>query len=102
MSLFIPDFHFVSPEEKLKPEWAMRVISYSWYNTRRYGLLDKKNVREIEEYASGDFDMTPYKKMYKSLKKKINRENPDFRSQNTGMDEDLQFMPVAAIPVKVN
>lgn len=102
MSLFIPEFHFVNPADKLKPEWAMKVISHGWYNSRRYGLLDNKNVWEIEEYASGDFNMRPFKKMYKSLKKKMKNENPDLRRPNQDFDEDLQFMPVAAIPVKIN
>src|SRR6478609_7087877 len=109
MSIFIPAFHFEKPEDKLKPEWAMRAVDYLFYNTNNIGLLAGKNVPEIEEYASGDFDMRPYKRMYKSMRKKHEQEQRrqeghsanSFRSE-ADIDADMQFLPVAAIPVKVN
>lgn len=107
MSLFIPSFHFDNPADKLKPEWAMKAINYLYYNTRNFGLLEGKNVVEIEEYTSGDFDMRPYKRMYKSIRNKDKRVpgepnlNPGMRRE-IDIDQDMQFLPVAAIPVKIN
>ena len=72
MSSFIPSLHLdTAPADKLKPEWCKRVIDYYYYNTSNYNLLEGKNVDEIVRFATGDIDMTPYKKLYKSLKKKI-------------------------------
>lgn len=110
MSLFIPSFHFDKPDDKLKPEWAMKAIDWCFYNTRNIGLLEGKNVLEIEEYASGDFDMRPYKRMYKSMRKKFDqtqnqvegRRDPSLARRQDEIDADMQFLPVAAIPVKIN
>ncbi len=104
MSFFIPGFHFDPPSTKMTPEWCQKVINYCYYNTRNICLLEGKNVKEIEEYASGDFDMKPYKKMYKSIKKQFDNAHPDMRGNvdvNTDGD-NMQFLPVAAIPVKIN
>ncbi|MEO7047882.1 MAG: hypothetical protein ABI091_21465, partial [Ferruginibacter sp.] len=75
MSLFIPNFHLdTEPANKLKPEWCKRVTDYYFYNTTNFNLLAGKNVNEIIEMATGNIDLMPYKKMYKSLKKKYEQE----------------------------
>lgn len=110
MSIFIPSFHFTSPEEKLTKEWALKAVHFSFYNTANYSLLEGKDVEEIEAYSSGKFSMEPYKRMYKSQKRKSMRGNgeanpvPGQRRDllNERLDQDMQFLPVAAIPSKLN
>lgn len=76
---FIPYFHFDKPADKLKPEWCMKVVNYHYYNQNNINLLAGKKVREIDEHASGDHDMLPYKMMFKSMQKKLKAapRNPD-------------------------
>lgn len=76
---FIPSLHFDSPDSKLSAEWCMKVVHYYYHNSLSENLLSGKNVRQIDEYATGDFDMIPYKRMFKSMMKKIDaaQKNPD-------------------------
>jgi len=79
-NLFIPSFHLnTSPAEKLKPEWCMQVVNYHYYSQYNLNLLRGKNVLQIDNFASGDFDMTPFKRMFKSMQKKLQTapKNPD-------------------------
>ena len=66
---FIPNFHFT--DDKMNKEWCMDVVNWCYYNCRNMSLLHGKDVREIEGYASGDFDMTPYVKIFKSKRKRL-------------------------------
>jgi hypothetical protein len=68
MASFIPQFHFDSHSEKATSEWCGKVIDYYFHNSNNRRLLDGKRVLEIEEYSTGDFDMKPFKRLYKSLK----------------------------------
>jgi hypothetical protein len=103
---FIPSFHFVNPSEKLKPEWCKDVVHYYWFNTSKTSLLDGKRVGEIEGYASGEFTMEPFKRMYKSIKKTFQAEHPDFHfsdpSQSEEVDAKMYFEPLPLIPAKLN
>lgn len=76
---FIPYFHFDNPADKLKPEWCMKVVNYHYYSQANYNLLAGKNVPQIDSFASGDFDMTPFKRMFKSMQKKLKEapKHPD-------------------------
>ncbi len=107
MPLFIPSFHFVNPDEKLKPEWCQLVINYHYYNSNNRNLLAGKNVKEIDEYAAGDFDMTPFKKQFTSMRKKLAnaQKNPDGSMGQWAQDINtigVEFTPLALIPIKLN
>lgn len=106
--MHIPSFHFDNPNEKLKPSWARKVVEYHYYNKRNISLLDGKNVREIDEYHAGDFDMRPYKRMFKSMRKKMqvdasgtmNKDMPAWAQDINTIG--VEFSPLALIPIKVN
>ena len=101
MNNFVPSLHLdTAPADKLKPEWCKRVIDYYYHNTTNYNLLDGKNVDEIVRFATGDIDMTPYKKLYKSLKKKY-EQGTNNRAHEISSDE-FQFIQLPLIPTPVN
>jgi hypothetical protein len=101
MRNFIPAFHFVSPDKKLKPEWCNDAIQYCYYGTNNVNLLEGKNIEEIQGYAAGDFSMKPFKRMFKSMAKKqeANAKNPAYRNVS---ENDIGFEPLPLIPVKLN
>lgn len=110
MNNFIPNFHFVSPGDKLKPEWCWDAISYCWYQQNNRSLLAGKNVWEIEGYASGDFDMLPFRLMYKSEQRKMDQNRSEVNerfltAQNPmlrDVTESIGFVPLPLIPTKLN
>lgn len=101
---FIPAFHRINPAEKLKSKFCMEVVNYCWYNTRNYNLLWNKNIKDIEEYASGEFDLTPFKRMFKSEAKRMQQnKDPNFINNNnvsTAIGIDYTCLPL--IPEKLN
>jgi hypothetical protein len=104
MSSIIPHFHFVNPLKKTTPEWCMEAVNYYWFNTSHKGLLDGKNIKQIEDYAKGDFDMKPFMRMYKSIAKKLTEQitstNADVLINNDA--NGIDFMPLPLIPAKLN
>lgn len=108
MANFIPSFHFDHPDDKLKPQWCEKVKNYYYYNLSRFNLLRNKNVRQIEQYYTGDIDMTVFKRMFKSMKKKLNalKNNADGTMNNKlAQDIDtigLDWEPLALIPSIMN
>lgn len=66
---FVPAFHMVPSEEKLKSEWWDTALAMAWYHGNCSGLLDKKNIAEINGYAEGTYSMRPYRMMFKSQRK---------------------------------
>jgi hypothetical protein len=108
MSSFIPYFHFDHPSEKMKPSWARKVIDHHFYNKRNLSLLDGKNVGEIDQFASGDIDMRPFKRMFKSMRKKmLAQEQGTMNKQLPSWAQDIntvgvEFAPLAIIPIKLN
>lgn len=80
----MPSFHRASPEKKLTPEWWKEAMATSWFHGNCKGLLDNKNVAEINGYADGNYSMVPYRKMFKSQRKVIGEalQNPnnDYRN----------------------
>lgn len=62
---FIASFHFETNKET--PEWCSSAIDSRWFNSNLKGLLDGKNTLEIEQYKTGNIDLTPFKMMYKSI-----------------------------------
>lgn len=104
---FIPAFHFDKPEDKLKPEWCMKVKNYHFHAANNKSLLFGKNVREIDEFTTGDFDMKPFKMMFKSMRKKLQGQptGPDGKMASWTNDINtvgVQFEPLALIPIKMN
>lgn len=103
---FIPSFHLdTTPANKLKPEWCKKVVDYYFYNTTNYNLLADKNCEEIIRFATGDIDMKPYKKLYKSLKKKYEQQGRDLGINRSAIDIDpseFHFVALPLIPTPVN
>lgn len=106
MSNFIPNFHFRPSAEKLTQEWAMEAVNWCWRNTANRNLLDGKNVDEIIQYSTGDIDMTPFKRIYKSLRKSImnqNKNTPEFVQSASGTSPlGIDFEPLPLLPEKLN
>lgn len=106
MSYFIPSFHFLAPEKKLTPEFGMAVVDWCYYNSNNRNLLAGKDVNQINDYCAGSWDMTPYKRMFKSLKNQLLTAKRDPGGalnnmqiiDNTGID----WEPVPLMPVKFN
>lgn len=67
MASFIDALHFDNPQDKLTPDWCLKVLNTYWYNCNIKNLLWDKNVNEIRQYATGDIDMKPFLSMFKSL-----------------------------------
>ena len=103
-SSFIPSMHLdTAPDKKLTKDWCDRIIQYYYYNTDNRSLLEGKNIKEIDEYTSGNIDMRPFKKMYKSLEKKMKKKalEGDYFSHDLGADE-MQFTPLPLIQTPFN
>lgn len=109
MSLFIPAFHRVPPADKLKDQFCLDVINYYVRNTRNYDLLWDKKVYEIEGYAKGEFDLRPFKRMFKSDAEKIKNNQSEHHNELTNRNEglnktaigfDYECLPM--IPEKLN
>jgi len=101
---FLPAFHFET--NKTTPEWCNSVIQWYWYNSDHKSLLHKKKVREIEEYSSGQFDLRPFKVMFKSMKKALqdasNHNSIDSRNIDNIDTIGIDWTCHAAIPAKLN
>ncbi len=104
-SRWIPNYHLsYSAEGKLTKKWCNEALRYTWYNSNNKSLLDNKNVEQTRQYASGKFDMTPYKRMFKSLRKNIEKNNDNnpsamfMETDTTGLD----WSCFAIIPPKLN
>lgn len=97
MREFIPSFHLdYTAEQKLSNEWFYEAIKYCYYNSGNKSLVFGKNIKEIEAYATGDFSMKPFKKMFKSEKKagEVERADSEF--------DDMIYEPLPLIPTKVD
>lgn len=104
-SNFIPALHFEPAEKKLTNEWWKKAVDYYWSNSNVRSLLDGKNIQEIEEYFTGDIDMKPFRGMYKSMKRKWEREQIQKAQGQSRKDIDIDkiiFQTEPLIPNKVN
>ena len=103
---FIPSLHLdTSPADKLKPEWCKRAKDYYYNNTRNYNLLEGKDCQEIIDFATGNIDMTPYKKLSKSLKKKYEQQGRNMGYSVKAMDipaNEFHYIQLPLIPTPVN
>jgi hypothetical protein len=105
---FIPSFHFENPADKLKPEWAMKAVNYLYYSNANFNLLWGKKVRQIDDFASGDYSMVPFMRMFKSMHKKLQTapKQPDgsfanfqnnFDTTGLGDWDDLQLSLIVSV-----
>lgn len=104
MNNFVPYFHYM--EDKLKPEWCNFAIDYCYHNSNNVGLLDYKDVWEINQFADGKFSLEVYENMYKSIKKTVGRlkkDHPEYKFNNADVGDatDLMFMCIALITPKL-
>lgn len=100
---FVPSFHLVKPSEKMKAAWWHDAVQNVVFNANNQHLLAGKDVKEIEEYSSGNYDMKPYIRMFKSMRKKIpvpNALNGEQITNNLNID-GMQFECLPLIPVKI-
>ena len=106
MNNFIPSYHLVfSPDKKNTVEWCLDVVNYNLNNCKNYNLLWNKNISEIEGYASGNFDLTPFKKMFKSEQKKIKeiqRQNPNYVNLNDSTAIGIDYTCIDLLSEKIN
>lgn len=105
---FIPSFHFMHPDKKLTPEFCMAAVNYYFFNSNNVNLLKGKDVKEIEQFSSGDIDMTPFKRMFTSLRKALKDAPKDIDGKYMGdyvnnIDKTgLSWTPLPLIPQKLN
>lgn len=100
---FIPSFHYQTPQSKMEGNsWAMQVVNFYWYNTQNFSLLEGKDVNEIEGYASGEYSLTKFKKIFKSEQKRLlQNANPNtLENRRTAIGIDYRCYPL--IPEKLN
>lgn len=101
-SKHINSFHFV--KNKLNKDWCYEVMQSLYYNTNRKNLLHGKNIREIDQYATGEINMAPFKRMYKSIElqsQKDRNADPDYEERQIN-SKHMQFEPLPLIPAKLN
>lgn len=106
-SRFIPSFHLIPSSEKLNSQWCKKAIDFYWYNTNNKSLLHGKDIKRIEEYASGDIDMRQFKAMYKSMKKKMlekeqNHNALQYFQQHEPEIDEIVFLPFTLIKNKID
>lgn len=104
ISKFIPSFHYMPSDKKMTAEWFDIANRWCWYNSNNRSLLEGKNIFEIQGYATGNYPMTPYRRMFKSENKKLAQErlnNPNnlFTVQEYPIDG---FVQTPLINVKLN
>lgn len=79
---FVPALHFKPQSKKLTREWCDEVVQYYVYQTHQINLLQDKNIGEIEGFASGDYSMREFKKLFKSLRVQMTMEgNPNISKE---------------------
>ncbi|MBP7109702.1 MAG: hypothetical protein KBA90_14175 [Chitinophagaceae bacterium] len=107
-SQFIPSLHFDNPDSKLSSAWAMKCVNYYYYNSNNVNLLENKDIKEIEEFSTGDIDMTRFKKMFTSLNKALKEAGRGMAgapNKHYLADKDktgLSWKPLKLIPQKLN
>lgn len=105
MPSWIPAFHFVPAEQKLTKEWCDKIVGHYVHQNHLINLLRDKNVDEIEGYANGDFDLKPFKKMFRSLRAQMSQQghpNIDQKSLDALDTTGITWERVALIPPKLN
>lgn len=100
---FIPSLHFMNPLDKMDGNaFPLAAISYYYFNTSNYYLLDDKNVTLIEEYSSGNISMIPFKKIFKSEVKRMQQNaNPNI-IDNYQTAIGIDYSPLPLMVEKIN
>jgi hypothetical protein len=84
----------------------MEAIGYYYYNTANKSLVEGKNLKEIDEYSEGKFDLTPFKRMYKSMKRALykaqDRNNENYCKEEQINTTGLDWTCLPLIPTKLN
>lgn len=101
---FIPGFHFQPVESKLTSEWCSEVIDHYYYNGGLINLLHGKKVDEIDGYATGNYSMEPFRRLFQSERRQSDIANdPNYRKQlDKSSKSAIQWEPVALITSKLN
>lgn len=102
---FIPAFHFKPADSKLTRQWCNEVVQFYVYQNNLINLLQGKSIDEIEGYATGNYDMNPFKRMFRSLRKQVAlARNPNIpKHQLNEMDKTgIAWERVALITPKLN
>lgn len=105
MSNWIPSFHYQSASSKLTKEWCDKIVTHYIRQNQLRGILDGKNIKDIEGYATGDFDIRPFKKMFRSLRKQMAQQNNPNIPQDSLDNLDttgISWERIALIPPKLN
>lgn len=97
----------MNPADKLTPAFAKEVINFCYHNSANRNLLDGKKIDQIEQYSVGEFDLKPFMRMFKSMKKVMelhkNQDgsiNEDLLAKNDTTGLDWTCLPL--IPTKLN
>lgn len=98
----IPSFHRYPASYKLTPEWFKEAMTMCWYHGNCKGLLDYKNVKEINAYAIGNYSMRPYRMMFKSKRKEVEEEIKNSQFYDTTENPIDGFVCTPLINVKLN
>lgn len=98
----IKPYHF--DPKKLSDEWCRKVADHVYFHGGCTNLLSGKNVKEIEEYTSGNIDMKPYMRQFKSVARKLARiRGVDSEQTRFEMEQiNNAFIPLSLIAVKIN
>lgn len=105
MSTFIPSLHFLPANEKLTPKFCDLVIGYYWFNQHLRNLLHGKDIKKVEEYSIGEYDLAPFKRIYRSLRKQSQMQGHPNIQKDTINNLDrtgIQWTCVPLIPPKLN
>ncbi len=103
----IKPYHY--DKKKLTDEWCRKVADHVYFHSGCTNLLSYKNTTEIEQYFSGNIDMKPFMRQFKSVKRKLDKIN--IKNSNNSMQEldnvnldniNNAFIPLSLITVKVN
>lgn len=93
-----------SAEEKMTPAWWKEAKTVFYNNANNVNLLAGKNVQEIEDYASGKYSMTEFKRLFSEDKKVRDDTNAEsFQDYDaTTFNTDIVYQSLPLLPPKLN
>lgn len=86
----------------MTPKWFHEARLMCWNHGNCKGLLDEKDVKEINAYAVGNYSMRPYKMMFKSQQKALANQDANGGFYNTQDSPIDGFVCTPLINVKIN
>jgi hypothetical protein len=99
LTKFIQEWNF--SKDKLSDDWCWTVANEIYFHSGIKSMLFGKNIEEIEQYATGEIDMKPFKREFKSFREKAKRLNNPNQANNQDSG-DASFEPLPLIPIKLN